>query len=177
MKDDKLKIVHQNPESKTTKLVSKNNSSDANLYAILSELPKPLASMKLTTAQKKWWYYFGLEFVKSKQISALDLMHLQNAAISMDARCKLIQVINDKNKTSKNGVEGWVQKFVSGATNVTGYQTMYEKATKQLDDVSAHFGLSIKDRKKLGATSEAGEGQLNMFEQMEMFLKQQTVNS
>jgi len=170
MADDKMKIVHQNDEKKKDKISDEKNADI--LYKILNVLPKPLISMRLTTSQKKWWYWFGLEFIESKQFTSLDLMHLQNASISMDARCKLIKIINDKNKESKNGVEGWVQKFTSGATNVTGYQTMYEKATKQLDDVSAHFGLSIRDRKKLGVTNEESGNQMSLFDEISKALNQ-----
>jgi len=164
MKNKELKIAHKSEELKTDKRTSEIKEDV--FYQILEQLPKPEISMKLTASQRKWWYWFGYEFVKTKQVTSLDLMHLQNAAVSMDARCKLIKIINNENIKSKNGVGGWVQRFSSGATNITGYQTMYEKATKQLDDVSSHFGLSIRDRKKLGAVNEGSENQLSLFEQV-----------
>jgi len=172
MKTKEMKVAHIN-EDLQNKPTSENAGPEASsLYEVLKELPKPTTDMKLTASQKKWWYWFGLEFVKTKQFTNTDLMHLQNAAVMMDARSKMIKIINDENKKSANGVGGWVQRFSSGATNVTGYQTMYEKATKQLEDISAHFGLSIKDRKKLNATTSVDDSQLSLFEQMQQQLQQ-----
>lgn len=138
------------------------------LYQILNELPKPEAKMKLTDQQKYWWYWFGLEFLTTKQICKLDLIHLQDAAVAMDMKCKLIKIINQKNKDSETGIGGVVQKYQSGATNITGYQSALKDQIKILDDVSAHFGLSIKDRQKL-KPAEADDGQLSLFEK---FMKQ-----
>jgi hypothetical protein len=127
------------------------------LYEVLKELPKPAANFKLSASQKKWWYYFGNEFVTTKQFSKLDLVHLQKAAFWMDARCQAFKEITTL------GYKGLVQKFPSGATNITGHVSIVEKADKHLDEVSAHFGLSIKDRQRL-KTAESNEDQLSLFE-------------
>tara|TARA_R110001632_G_scaffold137804_2_gene253444 strand:+ start:25256 stop:25732 length:477 start_codon:yes stop_codon:yes gene_type:complete len=152
-----MKVVHQNEEIKKPDLESAEASS---LYEILKELPKPETSMKLNAAQKKWWYWFGHEFVATKQFSKVDLMHLQQAAFWMDARCKAIAEIN------KKGYKGLVQTFTTGANNVTGHVSIIEKADKHLDAVSAHFGLSIKDRNKIKAVDGPGDNQLNLFDEM-----------
>lgn len=163
MSKQEMKVVHQNEDLKKS---STEEEIVNNLYEVLKELPKPETNMKLSASQKKWWYWFGSEFVKTNTLSKVDLMHLQNISVMMDARCKVLKKINDLNRKDPDGVKGWVQKFTSGATNVTGYQTMYEKATKQLDELSARFGLSEKDRKKLGATSSADDGQLDLFDEV-----------
>jgi len=148
--NNNLKVAHkasgpiQTPEEKS-------------LYDILKDLPAPLVNMKLSASQKKWWYWFGFEFVKTNQITQLDLPHLQKAAFWMDARSKAIYHVN------KKGYAGLVQKFASGATNVTGHVSIIEKADKHLDEVSAHFGLSIRDRQKL-KPQEINENQLSLFE-------------
>ena len=136
------------------------------LYEVLNELPKPDAMLKLSASQKKFWYWFGVEFVKTKQFSKVDLMHLHSAAIWMDARCNALKKVNQLNRKDKYGIAGWVQKFSSGATNVTGYVSIMEKADKHLNDVSAHFGLSLRDRKKIGAVTEGNKGQLSMYEEL-----------
>ena len=126
------------------------------LYDVLKKLPPPSANMKLNAAQKKWWYWFGYEFVKTKKISMLDLTHLQKASFWMDARSKAIF------ETNKKGYKGGlVQTFTSGATNVSGHVSIIEKADKHLDEVSAHFGLSIKDRQKLSSNTDSNPNQLN----------------
>lgn len=166
MKTDKMKIAH-----KTESLVNESSSAEtpaavSNLYDVLESLPKPETSMKLTASQKRWWYWFGYEFVKTNQFSKVDLIFLQDAAFAMDMKCKLIALINQENKKSASGVGGVVQKFASGATNITGYQSALKDQIKILNEISAHFGLSIKDRKKLGATTSVSDNQLSLFEQM-----------
>lgn len=164
-----MKVIHSNQEKKTG-IPEEEKSA---LYDILKELPKPDAKMKLTASQKYWWYWFGAEFVKTKQFTALDLMHLQDAAVAMDMKCKLVKIINDKNRNSKDGVGGVVQRFPSGATNITGYQSALKDEIKILEKISAYFGLSFLDRKKLGEINNADDSQLSLFEQMEKDLHQQ----
>jgi hypothetical protein len=152
-----MEIVHSSSDRKQ---IEKENEEAASLYAILKELPKPETSMKLSASQKKWWYWFGLEFVSTKQFSKLDLMHLQQASFWMDARCKAIAEINRK------GYKGLVQTFATGATNVTGHVSVLEKADKHLDSISAHFGLSIRDRNKIKSVEGPADGQYNLFDEV-----------
>lgn len=156
-----MKVVHKSVgEIKEPEQYSENNL----LYGVLEKLPQPKKEFNLTKDQKKWWLWFGKEFLTTKQFTQSDLIHLQNAAISLDARNKMIKQINRLNEEDeKNGTAGWVQVFANKTTNVSGYQTMYEKATKQLEDVSSHFGMSFKDRKKL-AMEPANSGQLDLFD-------------
>jgi phage terminase small subunit len=128
------------------------------LYQVLEDLPKPERSFKLNNRQKFWWAWFGLEFIKTNQLTKLDLMHLQRAAFWMDARSQAIAKINAK------GYSGLVQVFATGANNVSGHVSIIEKADKALEDVSSHFGLSIKDRSKLKQPS-VDPGQLDLFDQ------------
>lgn len=151
-----MKVVHQNEEIKP----GPKKEVDQGMYPVLKDLPKPTANMKLNAAQKKWWYWFGVEFVKTNQVSQVDLMHLQQAAFWMDARCKAIHQVNQK------GYAGLVQTFTSGATNVSGHVSIIEKADKHLADVSAHFGLSIKDRKKLDTKTSTDPNQLDLLDEI-----------
>lgn len=149
-----MEVAHKsNGEIKT----KENDAESAALYEVLKKLPKPEASMKLSRAQKKWWYWFGLEFISTDQLTKVDLIHLQQAAFWMDARCQAIKVINDK------GYEGLVQTFKTKATNITGHVSILEKADKHLDSVSAHFGLSIKDRSKLKNVKTPDSNQYSLF--------------
>lgn len=166
MKDKKLEVVH----SSIGNVKKDTVSAEKHLYDILVKLPGPKKEMNLSKDQTKWWYWFGKEFLKTDQFTQLDLLHLQNAAVSMDARSKMIAKINKLNNADPDGTAGHVQVFKNNTTNVTGYQTMYEKATKQLDEVSAHFGLSIKDRQKMKVT-ETDNGQLSLFDKVLSELK------
>jgi len=152
-----MKVAHKS----TGKIKCKENDVEAAaLYEVLEKLPKPEASMKLNSSQKKWWYWFGVEFISTNQLTKLDLIHLQQAAFWMDARCQAIRVINEK------GYEGLVQTFKTKATNITGHVSILEKADKNLDSVSAHFGLSIRDRSKLKAVKTSDDSQLSLFEEI-----------
>jgi len=158
MKNTNLTVAHkadgpiQTPEEKK-------------LYDVLKELPRPSAQFKLSARQKYWWYYFGNEFLKTKQLSLLDLTHLQKASFWMDARAQAYKEIQ------KLGYKGLVQKFDSGATNITGHVSIVEKADKHLDEVSAHFGLSIRDRQKL-KVEDVDNNQLSLFESLAKKLAQ-----
>ncbi|MFD1292657.1 hypothetical protein ACFQ5N_02305 [Lutibacter holmesii] len=165
-----MKVVHNSNGIKQHE--EPPTSEEKALYEILEKLPQPRKYFNLNQDQKKLWYWFGSQFLSTKQFVEGDLVHLQNAAISLDARNKMIAVINKLNAADKiNGTAGWVQVFANKTTNVSGYQTMYEKATKQLNEVSAHFGLSFRDRKKL-AMESAETGQLDLFE---TFLQKQAL--
>lgn len=163
MSKNKMEVVYQNAGTKKEIEKQEENSS---LYEVLKELPKPEPGMKLNAAQKKWWYWFGYEFVATKKFSKVDLMHLQQASFWMDARCKAIAEVN-----KSKGISGLVQKFASGATNVTGYVSIIEKADKHLDGVSSHFGLSIKDRSKIKSVEEGPvSNQLDLLDEIDKML-------
>lgn len=162
MKNTNLHIAHKASGS----VAGNETTEETKLYKILSELPKPDNKMKLSAAQKYWWYFFGNEFLTTKQVSKLDLIHLQKASFWMDARCQAFAEI--KKKGYKGGL---VQTFQSGATNVSGHVSIVEKADKHLDDVSSHFGLSIRDRQKL-KVEETDQSQLSLFAQTMQALAQ-----
>ncbi|AGO49119.1 phage terminase small subunit [Cellulophaga phage phi39:1] len=155
MNDSKLDVVHK---GKAVEL----NPGDGKLYDVLKKLPSPLPSMKLNRAQKKWWVWFGVELVSSKEVSQGDLIHIQKAAFWMDARCQAYKEINDR---GYNG--GLVQTFKNGANNISAHVSIVEKADKHLDEVSAHFGFSILDRGKLKVNNPVDDSQLSLFEQLQ----------
>lgn len=153
-----MKIVHKNDESVV--------EADSEMYDILRKVPRAKKVMNLTDSQKKWWVWFAVEFVKTKMVSELDLIHLQKAAFWMDARCQAYAAISEKGY-----VGGLVQNFKNGASNISAHVSIVEKSDKHLDEVSSHFGLSIKDRKKLNVDKPVDDSQLSLFEKI-----QQTLN-
>lgn len=153
-----MKIAHKASGQIQTK-------EEQKLYEILNKLPQPKKEFNLSRDQRIWWYWFGREFVQTNEFSTLDLAHLQKAAFWMDARSKAYEKINEL------GYKGLVQKFESGATNITGHLSVVEKADKHLDDVSSHFGLSIRDRQKLKRASDSNPNQLSFLAALEMLDK------
>ena len=155
-----MKVVHNSTGIKTSEETA---AEEKTLYAILNKIPQPRKHFDLNDQQKILWYWFGAQFLATKQFTELDLIHLQKAAFWLNQRNNNIRQINRLNGKDPQGVAGTVQTFANGANNVTGYISIVEKADKHLDEVSAHFGLSFKDRKKL-AMEPVETGQLNMFE-------------
>ena len=153
-----MKVVHNNlteGNQKTTEV----SEAEKTLYDVLDKIPQPRKYFVLNDKQKVLWYWFGAQFLKTREFTELDLPHLQRAAFWLDARNMAIEKINEKGYDG-----GLVQTFTSNATNVSGHVSIVEKADKHLDDVSAHFGLSFKDRKKL-AMEKTDPGQLDLFTQ------------
>ena len=150
-KENKMKIVH----------IGQQDAETGDMYEVLKSLPEPKAEFNLSESQMVWRYWYGLNFVKTKEVAELDLVHLQKAAFWMDCRCEALKRIN---KAGYMG--GVVQEFKSGATNVSGHMTVVEKADKHLDEVSSHFGLSIRDRSKLKKTEAVDPNQTDLFEKL-----------
>lgn len=142
------------------------------LYEMLDKLPAPPAQANLSDSQIFWWYWIGEVLVDTKNFAALDLMHLQRAAFWLDARCKAIEISNHKNaEAGPYQMPGSIQTYTTGATNISPYVTIIEKADRALSEISAHFGLSIRDRNKLAAPPAADPAQTDLFKD---FLNQKT---
>ncbi len=155
----KIKIVHKAEQSVT----AESDIIEKSLYSVLDKVPTVPAKFNLTTNQKYWWKWFATEFITTKQFSKVDLIHLHQASFWLDARCAAYEMINLKNK--EGSLKGMVQTFKGGATNITGWMSVVKDADKALDNISAHFGLSFKDRNKLGKIKKVDENQLSLFDQ------------
>ena len=142
------------------------------LYNMLSYVPKPSARYNLTTSQKYWWNWFARELIKTGKFAKLDQMHLAKAAYWLDVKNQSIKKQNDLNQKNPKTLPGYVQVYVSGATNVSPWVTLVEKADKHLDEISSHFGLSIRDRNRLKEPPVVDENQTDLFKD---FLNQKTM--
>lgn len=146
--------------------ISEKEKIKQELYEILEQLPKPPSQANLTSDQQFWWYWFGNMLVKTKKFANADLPHLQRAAYWLDTRCKAIKIQSIKNeKAGPDSMPGHVQVYSSGASNVSPYVTLIEKADKALNEISSHFGLSIRDRNKLSKPEEVDPGQTSLFDE------------
>lgn len=167
MEAKKLDVVH-----KGSGKVKNLTPEQKKLYDILVKLPRPPKEFNLTSDQKKWWTWFAKEFLSTKKLVKGDLIHLQNASFSLDQRNKIIAKINKLNARDPDGVAGWVQTFPNGTNNVSGYQSSYDKATKQLDSISEYFGLSFTHRQKINNPVANNSGQLSLIDQINEMLHQ-----
>ena len=89
-----MKIEHKNESG--VKNLSPEIEEKNNLYESLKKIPAPKKEFNLTADQRKWWYWFGHEFVSTRKFVQLDLIHLHNAAVSLDERNKILKKINAK---------------------------------------------------------------------------------
>lgn len=164
-----MEVIHNNEGKKSNKNVDQKQE----LYEMLKTVPAPPKRFNLSVSQKFWWYWFGYELVKTKSFAQLDQIHLQSAAYWLDAKNMMLKIINRLNRDDKEGkAPGLVQHFKTGSNNITAYVTIIEKAEKHLNNISEHFGLSIKDRQKLISPKEVDPDQISLFED---FMNQKTM--
>jgi len=166
MKTD-LKVAHKKGGN-----ILHASTEEARLYEALKKIPRPPKFFNLSKDQTVAWYWFGKEFLKTRNFSKLDLIHLQKAAFWLDTRNKNIAKVNDLNSKDPDGTAGNVQVFRNGTNNFNSYYLVVKDADKALESISAHFGLSFKDRQKLKAPT-TDPNQLDMFSK---FLEMQKVN-
>ena len=157
---------------KVVKLEEKKKQKQE-LYQMLDDLPKPPIQFKLNASQKFWWRWVGEILIKSNNFAQLDLIHLQRAAYWLDVRSKMVAIQNHQTKNAKpNTAPAYIQTFQSGAQQISVYSSLIEKADKALNEISSHFGLSIRDRNKLTSPPEIDPAQTDLFND---FLNQKTM--
>lgn len=161
MKSKKLEIVHNN----SGKVKEAITEEEKNLYDILKKLPTPKKEWNLNSDQRKLWYWFGKEFVNTKQLSQMDLAHLQTLVMAVDKRNKMYKIINDKNEKDFLKMAGSVQTFSTGARQISPEEVMVKNYTSEIIEVSKLFGMSMLHRLKL-TVDKTDTSQLSLFEQV-----------
>ncbi len=161
-----MKVIHKE-KGKITK------EKKQELYEMLKSVPAPSSRFCLNTAQKYWWYWFGRELIKTNSFAKLDTIHLSSAAYWLDTRNIALKFINRENKKNPDKpLAGVVQTFKGGSTNISAYVSLVSKADKALNNISEHFGLSLRDRNKLISAKEVDPDQLDIFKD---FMDQKTM--
>ena len=165
MEPRKLEVTH-NGIGKVKKL----NPEEKKLYDILVKLPSSPKDFNLSKDQKRWWLWFGKEFLSTKKLVKLDLIWLSTAAVALDKRNKIVKKINALNDADDDGVAGWVQVFQNKTTNITGYQTGYNQATDELKLVSKYFGIGFTERQAIQNPTSGDPNQLSLLDQISEML-------
>ena len=129
------------------------------LYQALNKLPAPISRFNLNTDQKHWYKHFGKELLSTNQLAKVDLIHLHKLAVAVDIYTQAVAAMNEK---GYNG--GIIQTFTTGAAQISPHITAQEKAIKQIDDVSKHFGFSFRDRFKLEKPNQDDPAQTSLFD-------------
>ena len=119
----------------------------------------------MTDRARKLYDYFGQKLVGTGRLTELDLPNLVQLAIAWD---KFIWA--EERMAQKNAQEmgaGYVQRFKSGATNITTEFSIAEKSQDQIIKLSKMFGLSFKDRHGMtGFFQEQDPNQTSMFDDL-----------
>ena len=97
------------------------------------------------------------KLLPTKKLTEVDLPNIVQLANAWDKYIWAEQAMMEKN--SERMGSGYVQRFKSGATNITTEMSISEKAQDQIIKLSKMFGLSFKDRHSLSGF--LGEGDPN----------------
>lgn len=124
----------------------------------LMEVPK--APVYLTKEAKKHWNEIGGILAKNELLKEKFLTHLEVLAEGKAQWEFALREITKANK-EKFGT-GYVQKFTSGATNVSVFVTLKEKAMDDILKCCKAFGLDPKSEKDLKIET----GQYDLFAEL-----------
>lgn len=116
-----------------------------NRMEYLERLPNPgVLGSTMSDKARKIYRHFGKVLLTTGRLSNLDLGNLVQLAVAWE---KFLWAESEMAK--KNDDEfgsGFIQKYSSGATNITTEFSISEKSQDQILKLSKLFGLSMKDR-------------------------------
>ena len=132
-------------------IVGKGNGSD-----LILKLPG--ASRFLDTAAKKYYSKIGKLLIKSKVLKDIHLVTLEVLATNLAQWEFAVKEINRKNR--KKMGDGYIQKYSTGATNISTELVLKRDAEKAIDRSIAAFGMDPQSEKKLKSNIDPGQGSL-----------------
>ncbi|MEM9685349.1 MAG: P27 family phage terminase small subunit [Bacteroidota bacterium] len=128
----------------------------------LKELPRPPAY--LDARAKAHYRRIGELLITKEKLKSLHLPALELLAENFKQWEWAVREIRDKNK--KRHGSGYIQKYSSGAKNISVEITLKRDAEKAIMQCFKQFGLDPKSEKELGSAIDPN--QLSLFEE---FLK------
>lgn len=126
---------------------------------ISSVAPKYLS---LSTGAKKIYSQLVEKIGEKMKLSRLHEDVIGMLAVEIDTWVWANSEIQRKNKS--NSGSGYIQKFASGATNITTEMSIRNQALKNVGMLSKKFGLTVRDLKEIGETND--KNQLSLLEQL-----------
>jgi P27 family predicted phage terminase small subunit len=144
MNDSKMNIVHMGQGKDT--------------LACIEKVPA-----HLDAAAKKCYKEVGNFLAKIDRLRETNLHTLESFATAYSQYVFACGAINRKNKNEYGS--GYIQKFESGASNVSTEVVLRDKATVIMLNCSKLFGLDPKSEKELKGMVDSG--QLNMLDDFE----------
>lgn len=128
----------------------------------LLKCPKP--PMYLSKEAKEHYKFMGNLLATQERLKELHLKGLEIYAVNMAQFEFAIRSIEEKNR-DKMGT-GFIQKFTSGAQNISVEVTLRNNATDNLFKCFKIFGLDPKSEKELKSVGDPG--QTDLFAQLMM---------
>lgn len=121
-----------------------------------SEFPEPVIDLN---DRAREFYDLTIDHLNDASVLySVDAMLLSILAKNIDIMVGAANEIHD--------LDDVVQEFDSGATNITGTFTAFERATKNVLTLSAKLGLSPADREKLMSFANIQSKEVDPYEQL-----------
>ena len=149
------------PKSKSLKAVQGTIRSDRDVMPIMStvdreQFPQPVIAL---TDRARLFYDLTIDHLnEAKVLHNVDAMLLSILAKNVDIMIDAADQIEN--------LDDVVLTFESGATNVTGVFTAFERATKSILTLSTKLGLSPSDREKLMAFAQGRTNEVDPYESL-----------
>lgn len=142
-------------KSKSLKAVQGTIRSDRDIMPIESTVDRDQFPQPVIELSERGRLFYDLTIDHLNQAKVLHNVD----AMLLSVLAKNVDIMVDAADQIEN-LDDVVQTFESGATNVTGVFTAFERATKSILTLSSKLGLSPSDREKLmafaqGRTDEA----------------------
>ena len=149
------------PKSKALKAIQGTTRPDRDIMprqstVDRSEFPEPV--LKLNEAARTFYDLTIDHLNEASVLYPVDAMLLSVLAKNLDIMVEAANQIND--------LDDVVQEFDSGATNITGTFTAFERATKNVLTLSSKLGLSPADREKLMSFSNLKSDTVDPYESL-----------
>jgi len=127
---------------------------------VLKQLPAP--PPYLSSVAKKHYEKFGKILISAEVLKRTHIGELEMLSVNYEQWEWAVREIKTKNKEHHG--KGYIQKFHSGAQNVSVYITLKRDAEKAIMQCFKQFGLDPRSEKEL--KNDANPNQLNLFNEL-----------
>jgi phage terminase small subunit len=122
----------------------------------LTKLPK--CSPELNDRERKIYRQIGMRLIRNGNLREIDITILETLSTSLAEFYWATERINEMN--AKKMGDGYIQKYASGATNITTHMVIRERAFDKFIRLSKLLGMSIKDRYSMAELYDMSKDQL-----------------
>jgi phage terminase small subunit len=157
-----MKIAHQNKKATLRNDRVKPDSEK------LDKLPRPANWFECNERVKIIYRDIGKKLLEMRGMREFDSYALLMLATALDQYVYATREIN-RRENQEPGT-GYIQTFLTGASNVSVEVTLRDRAFKQIIELASKFGLTLRDRMQM-KTPQVDPDQIPLFD---MFTFSQT---